>query len=112
VAGTDMPVRLTNLLTFLCLGLSAAGLSRIAWNWSGTEQNVSPLLVLVTLGFFLFSLVFFCLGMIARYLVALLDETRKRPPYLVKEEHFKESEVVLGPVMGSRFSDHRLEINE
>ncbi len=112
ISGTDLPVRLASLFAVISFGISVLGAARIAWISSATENEISTLLAGTTLVFFLFSLVFMCLALMARYLVALLDESRKRPPYLIRKESSPSAEVILKAIPESRPIERSLEITE
>jgi polyisoprenyl-phosphate glycosyltransferase len=112
ISGTDLPVRLAGLFAFFSFAISVLGSVRIFWVMMMSEEKVSSLLAGSTLIFFLFSLVFMCLALVARYLVAILDESRKRPPYLVRKEWPLSPQIGLsrGPEISS--DERSLEITE
>jgi len=82
-ASTDLPVRFAITASMGCLGLSAAGIVYyFLWYFFGQVAIPGFASLNITI-LALFGVLFTCLAIIARYLMALLDETRRRPPYLV-----------------------------
>lgn len=86
VAATDVPVRLAVFSAISCFVLGALGsLYYVCWYFFGKQKIPGFASLNITI-LFLFSVLFVCFAVLARYVITLLDETRKRPPYLVMEE--------------------------
>lgn len=85
-SATDIPVHMAIACSLGCLTVSLLGVVYyLFWYFFGNEKipgfaslNISML--------FLFSILFACVAVLSRYVITLLDETRRRPPYLVDED--------------------------
>jgi len=86
VASTDLPVRLSIYASVCCFFLGAIGsIYYLCWYFFGNVKIPGFASLNITL-LVLFAILFACFSIMARYIITLLDETRKRPPYLVERE--------------------------
>jgi polyisoprenyl-phosphate glycosyltransferase len=86
VAATDLPVRISIYCALLCTAAGTFGsLYYLLWYFFGNHKIPGFASLNITI-LFLFSMLFTCFGILARYILTLLDETRKRPPYLVASD--------------------------
>ena len=86
VAATDLPVRLTLYSAIFCIALCLIGsVYYLFWYFYSSEKIPGFASLNITL-LFLFSMLFFCINVLARYIIKLLDEIRERPPYLICEQ--------------------------
>jgi polyisoprenyl-phosphate glycosyltransferase len=86
VSATDIPVRFSIYCALFCFSMGALGsLYYFIWYFVGREKIPGFASLNITI-LFLFSMLFICFGILARYVLTLLDETRRRPPYLVAED--------------------------
>jgi dolichol-phosphate mannosyltransferase len=86
VAATDIPVRLSIYCAMACFSAGSLGtVYYFLWYFFGRERIPGFASLNITI-LFLFSMLFACVAVLARYVITLLDETRRRPPYLVARE--------------------------
>jgi dolichol-phosphate mannosyltransferase len=83
VAATDIPVRLSIYSALGCFFCGILGsIYYLFWYFFARVKIPGFASLNITL-LFLFSVLFICFSIQARYIITLLDETRRRPPYLV-----------------------------
>ncbi|MDO8944529.1 MAG: glycosyltransferase family 2 protein, partial [Desulfobacterales bacterium] len=82
---TYLPARLIALLGFSLTSLSLAYLVFALANWFWRRAAPPGWMTQVALLTLLGALISFSLGIISEYLMRILDEARKRPPYVVDE---------------------------
>lgn len=93
VATTDVPVRLSIYFSIACFCGGMMGvLYYLLWYFYGEEKIPGFASLNITI-LFLFSMLFIFFAVLARYILTLLDETRRRPPYLVEEDFVQPSEM-------------------
>lgn len=86
VASTDLPVKFSIYCSLCCLFIGIIGIIYyVCWYFFGKVSIPGFASLNITL-LVLFSILFACFAVIARYIITLLDETRKRPPYLIDKE--------------------------
>jgi dolichol-phosphate mannosyltransferase len=82
---TYLPARVITgmgvLTALICLAYAALSLV-VWWTWRTAPPGWMAIVVLVTL---LGSMILVALGIVSEYLLRILDEARKRPPYVVHE---------------------------
>jgi glycosyltransferase involved in cell wall biosynthesis len=93
VAATDIPARIAIYFSLLCFFGGLLGvIYYFVWHFLGHEKIPGFASLNITI-LFLFSMLFCFFSILARYVLTLLDETRKRPPYLVLEDTFSKDGV-------------------
>lgn len=86
IAATDIPVRISIYCALTCFVAGVLGsIYYVFWYYYGKEKIPGFASLNITI-LFLFSMLFVCFSILARFLITLLEETRKRPPYLVAED--------------------------
>jgi hypothetical protein len=84
VSITDLPVRMATGCASFCIGLGVLGTAYyFFWYFYGNEQIPGFASLNITL-LFLFSMLFACISALCRYMMTMLSEVRRRPPYLVE----------------------------
>lgn len=86
VATTDVPVRLSIYFALLCFGGGMLGMVYYLWWYFFGAEKIPGFASLNITILFLFSMLFVFFAVLARYVITLLDETRRRPPYLVADD--------------------------
>lgn len=87
VASTDLPVRLSLYCTVFCAGLGVLGtIYYLIWYFVSSERIPGFASLNITI-LFLFSMLFLCVNVLARYVIKLMAEIRQRPPYLISERY-------------------------
>jgi glycosyltransferase involved in cell wall biosynthesis len=90
VSSTDVPVRLSIYCATFCFTLGVVGACYyVFWYFFGHEKIPGFASLNITI-LILFSALFACFSVLARYVLTLLEETRKRPPYLVDSNSRRE----------------------
>ena len=82
---TYLPSRLITLLSMSASALSLMYLMYLFFLWHSTGNAPLGWTTVVGLLSLLGSLILFSLGIVSEYLLRILDETRKRPPYVVEK---------------------------
>jgi dolichol-phosphate mannosyltransferase len=86
VAATDLPVRLSIASALFCFAAGMLGsVYYLFWHFYGRVKIPGFASLNITI-LFLFSMLFVCVAVLSRYVITLLDEARRRPPYLVSHE--------------------------
>jgi dolichol-phosphate mannosyltransferase len=86
VAATDLPVRLSIACALFCFAGGILGsVYYLLWYFFGKVKIPGFASLNITI-LFLFSMLFVCVAVLSRYVITLLDEARRRPPYLVSHE--------------------------
>ena len=86
VSATDVPVRLSIYCALSCFGFGIIGVTYYLFWYFFTQTPIPGFASLNITLLLLFSMLFVCFSVLAQYVLALLDEVRKRPPYLVTNE--------------------------
>lgn len=88
VAATDIPARIAIYFGIFCFCGGLLGIVYyLLWHFFGHEKIPGFASLNITI-LFLFSMLFFFFSVMAKYVLTLLEETRKRPPYLVLEDTY------------------------
>lgn len=85
-ASTDLPVRLSIYCSIGCLLFGITGSIYYLFWYFFAKVKIPGFATLNITVLVLFSVLFGCFSILARYIITLLDETRKRPPYLIDKE--------------------------
>lgn len=90
VAATDLPVRLSIYSALGCFALGSVGIIYyLVWYFYANVRIPGYASLNITI-LFLFSTLFACFSVLARYVITLLHEARGRPPYLVSGDSREE----------------------
>jgi glycosyltransferase involved in cell wall biosynthesis len=82
---TYVPSRLITTLGLVASALAMGFLIFLLFAWQTTGNAPPGWMTSVGLQLLVGSLIFFSLGIVSEYLVRILDETRKRPPFVIDE---------------------------
>ena len=82
---TYIPSRLITYSSMIIGAASIIYLTYLYFNWHTYRESPTGWMTLVGLIVFMGSLILFALGLISEYLIRILDEARKRPPYVIEE---------------------------
>lgn len=83
IAATDIPVIFSIYCAMFCFFIGIFGsIYYLLWYFFGNVRIPGFASLNITI-LFLFSVVFICFNILSRYVMTLLSETRKRPPYLI-----------------------------
>lgn len=83
VSSTDVPVRLSIYCAVFCFVLGIIGVCYYLFWYFFARVKIPGFASLNITILILFAALFACFSVLARYVLTLLEETRKRPPYLV-----------------------------
>jgi hypothetical protein len=86
ISATDFPVRLSIYCALTCFGIGIVGVIYYLFWYFFTQTPIPGFASLNITLLILFSMLFVCFSVLAKYVLALLDEVRKRPPYLITNE--------------------------
>jgi dolichol-phosphate mannosyltransferase len=85
ISTTNIPVRICIWCSTACLLVGILGSIYYLFWYFYASQKIPGFASLNITILILFSVLFMCISILSRYIISLLEETRKRPPYLVDQ---------------------------
>ncbi len=83
VSATNIPVRMSIYCAMTCSVIAVIGTIYYFFWYFYSAQKIPGFASLNITILFLFAILFVCFSVLAQYVTKLLDETRRRPPYLL-----------------------------
>ena len=104
IAFTSLPARVITTMGFATATLCVLYLFFMLGQWYWLKAAPPGWMTVVGLLSLLGAMILFSLGIVSEYLVRILDEARKRPPYVVEQ--------VIGRAENSKHFPLRVDANE